>query len=85
MLALTLVSGTVISRRIERGRAAIGGSVASLATGDPRRAEFGRLHGPSTGLMLVSIAGGLLLLYWEARATPICFTRRDSGPGRCLV
>jgi hypothetical protein len=66
MLALTLVSSTVISRHIERVHAAIGGSVASLATGDPRRAEFGRLHGLSTGLMLVNIAGGLLLFYWEA-------------------
>jgi hypothetical protein len=66
MLPLTLVSSTVISRHIERVHAAIGGSVASLATGDPRRAEFGRLHGLSTGLMLVNIAGGPLLLYWEA-------------------
>jgi len=67
MLALALVSGTVITRRIERLQQQIPGAVAALPADDPRRIEFGRWHALSTGLMLVNIAGGLVLLYWEAR------------------
>ncbi len=67
MLVLALVSGTVVSRRIERVQQQIQGPVASLSADDPRRVEFGRLHAMSTGLMLVNIAGGLVLLYWQAR------------------
>jgi hypothetical protein len=66
MLALAIVSGTVVSRRIEGPQRAIGGPVSSLPVADVRRAEFGRLHGLSSGLMLINMAGGLLLLYWEA-------------------
>lgn len=67
MLALALVSGTVISRRVERLQRAVAGSMAELPADDARRVEFGRLHAVSTALMLVNIAGGLVLLYWEAR------------------
>jgi hypothetical protein len=67
MLSLALVSGTVISRRVERLQRAVAGSMADLPADDTRRVEFGRLHALSTGLMLVNIVGGLVLLYWEAR------------------
>lgn len=68
MAALTLYSGMVVSPRIERLQRAVGGPVAALAETDPRRAEFGRLHGLSTLLLGVTAAGGLALLFWEARA-----------------
>ena len=34
---------------------------------DPRRVEFGRLHGLSTALQLVPLLGGLALIYWEIK------------------
>lgn len=67
MLAVTLYSGLVVSRRVERLRAAIGGPVAALPDGDPRRAAFGRLHALSTALLSTTAAGGLALLFWESR------------------
>ena len=35
--------------------------------GDPRRVEFGRLHGVSTALQLVPLLGGLALIFWEIK------------------
>ena len=67
MLAIALFSGVWVTGRIERLQAEIGGPVQSLPANDPRRTEFGRLHGLSTGLMLVNILGGLVLIYWEAQ------------------
>jgi hypothetical protein len=67
MTALTLYSGLILSPRVERLRDAIGGPVAALPESDPRRAQFGRLHGLSTLLLGITAAGGLVLLYWEAR------------------
>ena len=67
MLVATLYSGIVLSRRIEDARAAAGGAPSALAENDPRRTEFGRLHRISTILLLIPVAGGLALLFWEAR------------------
>lgn len=67
MLALSLYSGIWVSSRIERMQADIGVSVASLPDTDPRKAEFGRLHGLSTTLMMINLVGGIVLFYWHAR------------------
>ena len=67
MVVLTLYSGLVVSSRIERLQRDITGSVSSLPEADPRRDQFGRLHALSAVLMTLSAAGGLALLYWEAR------------------
>ncbi len=67
MTVLTLYSGLIVSPRVERLRDSIGGPVAALPESDPRLAEFGRLHGLSTLLLGLTAAGGLMLLYWEAR------------------
>ena len=67
MVAATAYSGLVVSSEIARVQAQIGGSPSSLPESDPRRAAFGRLHATSTGLQLVPILGGLLLLFRELK------------------
>lgn len=67
MLAVSLYSGIWLTQQIERLQAEIGGPVNALPEGDPRRAQFGRLHGLSTVLMTINLAGVLALLYWEAK------------------
>ena len=67
MLTCTLYSGLVLSGRIDEARAAAGGAPSALPAQDPRRLEFGRLHTLSTILQLIPVAGGLALLFWEAR------------------
>lgn len=67
MLAAMLYSGFVLTPAIERARAAAGGAPSSLSDGDPRRVQFGRLHGFSTLLLLVPVLGGMTLLFWELR------------------
>lgn len=67
MLATTGYSGLVVSRQIARIQSEIGGSPSSLPSGDARRIAFGRLHALSTGLELVPVLGGLLLLFRELK------------------
>jgi hypothetical protein len=67
MLATALASGIVVTGRINALRAGIGVAPSSLPENDPRRVEFGRLHGLSTGLQLIPLLGGLALLYWELK------------------
>ena len=52
----------VVGTRIHRVRAAIGGSLDALEPGDPLRAEFGRLHGVSVGLLGLAALGGVVAL-----------------------
>lgn len=67
MLALTAYSGAVISPRIATLQREVTGPMSALPASDGRRIEFDGLHGLSTTLMMVAIAGGLLLVGWEAR------------------
>jgi len=69
MLSVSMYAGMVLSSRIERVQQSIGATVApsSLPEGDPRRVEFGRLHGQSTLIQLVPILGGLVLMLFELR------------------
>lgn len=67
MAILSAWSGLIVSPRVEHLRNEIGGPVAALPSSDPRRAEFGRLHGISTLLLGITTAGGLALLFLEAR------------------
>ena len=69
MLGASMYSGMVLSRRIERVQHEIGAGIApsSLPAGDPRRVEFGRLHGQSTLIQLVPLLGGLVLMLFELR------------------
>jgi len=61
--AITLISCAIaqfiVSPRIERVRAEIGGAIETLAVDDPRRVQFGRLHGASVawlGLAMIAAA-----------------------------
>jgi hypothetical protein len=67
MLAAAAWAGLVVAPQIERTRAAIGVSPASLPEDDPRRIAFGRLHGLSTVLEMLPIVGGLALLWFEGK------------------
>lgn len=67
MLAATAYVGFVVSAKIARVQAEIVGPPSSLPDGDPRRVEFGRLHAMATGLEMVPILGGLLLLFRELK------------------
>ena len=67
MLAATAYSGMVVSRQIATAQREIGVAPSSLPDGDARRAAFGRLHATSTGLEMVPVLGGLLLLFKELK------------------
>jgi hypothetical protein len=67
MLGATAYSGLVLTPRIEALQRSVGIAPSSLPEGDPRRVEFGRLHGMSSGIELVPVLGGLLLLVFEMR------------------
>ena len=67
MAAIALYSGFVLTTRITGLQSQVQGPIQNLPATDPRRAEFGRLHGLANVLMLVNMAGGLALLIWEAR------------------
>lgn len=67
MLAATAYSGIVVAARIAELQRAIGVAPSTLAEGDPRRVEFGRLHGLSTALQLVPLLGGAALMFWEIK------------------
>jgi hypothetical protein len=67
MLAASAYAGIVVAGRIRDVQRAMGVAPSSLPETDPRRIEFGRLHGLSTSLQLVPLLGGLALLFWEIK------------------
>ncbi len=67
MLAMSVVTTAAIIPRIDAIRATTSGPVAALAATDPVRVAFGRLHGLSNGLMLLTVIGGLGLIWVEMR------------------
>ncbi len=67
MFALTAYAAAIIQPRIEALQAQANRPMIELPANDPRRAEFDGLHGLSTTLMSLTIAGGLALVAWETR------------------
>lgn len=67
MLAVTVYGSFGVASRIAQLQREMGVAASSLPEGDPRRAEFGRLHALSTALQLVPLLGGLMLIYWEIK------------------
>jgi uncharacterized protein DUF4149 len=67
MLLATITSGWFVAGRITRLQQTMTVAPSRLPADDPRRLEFGRLHALSTGLQLVPLLGGLVLIYWELK------------------
>lgn len=67
MLAATAYGSLVVGSRIEQIQRDAGVAPSALPGGDPRRVEFGRLHGLSTALQLIPLLGGLALIFWEIK------------------
>lgn len=69
MIVSCAIAQFLVSPRIERLRAEIGGSLESLAPGDARRAAFGRLHGISVAWLGLAMLAALFALVIAVRAT----------------
>jgi hypothetical protein len=67
MLLVTLYSGFIVLREVDAIQQEVGGLPSKLPEGDARRVRFDALHERSTQLMVFTIIGALVLLYWEAR------------------
>ena len=67
MTAAMLYAGVVVAGEIESLQATMTVAPSSLPETDPRRVEFGRLHGLSSALQLVPLLGGLALIFWELK------------------
>jgi hypothetical protein len=67
MIGAAAYAGAVIAPRIRAAQRAAGGAPSALPESDPRRVEFGRLHGMSFSLQLVPLVGGLALLFFELK------------------
>ena len=65
MAAMSLATSFLIAPRINAIRAEVNGPIASLPATDERKITFGRLHGLSNALMLLTVVAGLGLLWTE--------------------
>ena len=62
------IAQLVVTPRIQRIRAAVGGPIDALAASDERRIAFGKLHGISVGLLGVAAIGALVMAVLIARS-----------------
>jgi hypothetical protein len=67
MLALAGAGAFYITPRIDTLRDSTPQPIASLDDDDPRKSEFGRLHGLSSVLMLVTLVAGVGLFWAESK------------------
>jgi len=67
MVAASVGSALFIAPRIDAIRTSVSGPVAALSETDPRRVDFGRWHGISTGLMFATLVAGAWLLRAEMK------------------
>lgn len=67
MLLATATTQWYVAPAIREIRDSVAGPVAGLPAGDARVATFGRLHGLSNGLMLLTVLSGTALLWLETR------------------
>ena len=64
------VAQLVVGTRIDRLRAAISGPLDALASDDPRRVAFGRLHAISVGWLGLAMVAAIIALTLAVRALP---------------
>lgn len=82
ILASCVVAQLVIAPRIERVRESIGGVIENLAPGDPRRAEFGKLHAVSVGWLGIAMLCAAIVAVLTARSLHAGAAREhDAVPG----
>lgn len=82
MLVSCAIAQLVISPRIERVRASIGGVIESLAPDDPRRAEFGKLHAVSVGWLGIAMLCAAIVAVVAARSLHLAAaTEHPAVPG----
>ena len=67
MVAFTLVADYYVGPQVANIQTQVSGPVSALPAEDPIRVEFNRLHGLANILLSLTVAGGLGLLFWEAR------------------
>ncbi len=67
MLSATGYASVAVLPRVDVLQRAVSGPLSLLPVDDPRRQEFDGLHARSSTLLTVAGAGGLILLFWEAR------------------
>ena len=68
MLAVSLYAGVGISGQIAAVQLEIASNIGALSDATQYAARFDSLNVLTTSLLLVNLVGGLLLVYWEARA-----------------
>ena len=76
LIASCAAAQLVVAPRIERIRAAVVGPMDALAIDDPRRIDFGRLHGVSVALLGIAALAALTGLFLVVRSLPP-FTTHD--------
>ncbi len=67
VITAACVAALVIGRHIDRLRVSIAGPVDALDAADPRRVDFGRLHGLSVGALGLGMLAGAVLAISAAR------------------
>ena len=67
MLVGSLTTAFYITPRIDAIRQSVHGAVASLPETDSRKADFGRLHGLSSLLMVLTVVAGAGLMWAEMK------------------
>jgi hypothetical protein len=67
MLLLTVYTSGPLTARLDELQRMLPAPVEQLPADDARRAAFERIRERGTTLLAITLAGGLVLLYWEAR------------------
>lgn len=67
MIGLTSYAAFVVAPKVAAIRVAVNGPIASLSDDNPAKAEFGRLHAWSGGLMALALVGAMSLVWFDRR------------------